>query len=112
MIKFIKNLFIKPVAKPEPLAPLKPENTPFPIVFSEIEDRLKKALQAKLIDTPIPNEDGFTLIKGFMPLDVHKEISNNLIIGGSNVPTIGLVGGTSGRIYLFALKAVLTDLEF
>jgi|SRR5580692_2385174 hypothetical protein len=111
MIKFIKNLFVKEISAPD-LPPPELKVIPFPILFSDIKERLTRELQNKLIDTPIPNENGFFLIEGFMPLYLNKEISSNLILGGTNVPTVGIVGKNSGRIYLFALKAVLTDLEF
>lgn len=82
-----------------------------PIKFSEIKNRLQDALQEKLKLTPIPNEAGFALIEGFMTFPIQAELSNNLIIGGPNVPMVGIVGNTSGRIYTFALKAILPDIQ-
>lgn len=81
------------------------------IQFVDIKDRLQKALQEKLKATPIPGESGFALIEGFMNLPLQLEISNNIVIGGQNIPMVGIVGNTSDRIYTFALKAVLPDIQ-
>lgn len=82
-----------------------------PIKFSDIKNRLQLALQEKLQLTPIPNENGFSIIEGFMTLPLQGEISNNVMIGGPNIPIIGIVGNTSGRIYTFALKAILPEIQ-
>lgn len=81
------------------------------IKFSEIKDELQTALNEKLRLAPIPNDDGFTLIEGFMTMPLQGEVSNNVIIGGPSIPVVGIVGNTSGRIYTFALKVVLPNLE-
>ena len=82
-----------------------------PIKFSEIKEELQKKLQEKLRNTPIPNEEGFTLIEGFITTTLQGEISGSFILGGPVIPTIGIVGGTSGRIYTFALKAVMPNIK-
>lgn len=81
------------------------------IKFSEIKEELQKALNEKLRSTPITGEAGFNLIEGFMTMPLQGEISNNVIIGGPSIPVVGIVGTTSGRIYTFALKAVMPSLE-
>jgi len=70
------------------------------VKFLDIKEKLQLALQEKLKQTPIVGEAGFTLIDGFMTLPLHGDISNNLIIGGPSIPVIGIVGNTSGRVYL------------
>lgn len=79
------------------------------VKFLDIKDKLQSALKEKLENTPIHGEEGFTLIEGFMVTSILNEISNNIFIGGPNIPTVGIVGNTSGRIYTFALKAVLPN---
>ena len=81
------------------------------IKFSDIKAELQTALGEKLKQTPILGEAGFTLIDGFMTLSLNGELSNNLIIGGPSIPTVGIVGNTSGRIYTFALKAILPNIK-
>lgn len=81
------------------------------VKFLDIKEKLQIALQEKLKQTPIVGEAGFTLIDGFMTLPLHGDISNNLIIGGPSIPVIGIVGNTSGRVYTFALKVILPDIQ-
>jgi hypothetical protein len=81
------------------------------IKFSDIKDKLQVALQEKLKNTPISHENGFALVEGFMTLPLQEEISNNVVIGGPNIPIIAIVGNTSGRIYTFALKAILPEVK-
>lgn len=82
-----------------------------PIKFSDIKEELQKKLQQKLQITPILGEAGFTLIEGFITTSLQGEISGNFILGGPTIPTIGIVGNTSGRIYTFALKAVMPEIK-
>lgn len=79
--------------------------------FEDIKDELQQALQEKLKKTPITNENGFALIEGFMSMPIQAEIGNSMIIDGPNILVIGLVGNTSGRVYTFALKAILPSLS-
>lgn len=82
-----------------------------PIKFSDIKIELQAALQEKLKQSPILGEAGFTLVEGFMTLSLQGEVSNNIIIGGPVIPTVGVVGNTSGRIYTFALKVILPKIQ-
>lgn len=79
--------------------------------FSDIKEELQDALKRKLAAAPIPHENGFALIEGFMTLPLQSEWSTNLILGGPSIPIVGIVGNTSGRIYTFALKAILPDIQ-
>lgn len=81
------------------------------VKFSEIKDKLQQELQKKLNTAQFPGEGGFTLIEGFMALPLYGEVSNNVIIGGPTLPIVGIVGNTSGRLYTFALKAILPEVE-
>lgn len=82
-----------------------------PIKFDEIKEKLQAALQNKLQLSPIPNEQGFSLIEGLMSLPLRSEYGNEIFLGGLNIPVVGIVGNTSGRVYTFALKALLPDIE-
>ncbi len=81
-----------------------------PIRFIEIKNNLLKAIEEKLKVNPIPNENGFTIIEGFITTSLQSEISGNFILGGPSIPTVAIVGNTSGRIYTFALKILMPDL--
>jgi len=53
------------------------------------------------IDEPV------SLIDGFITQPLNMQITNSLIIGGSVVPMVMLLGKESGRIYFFAVKALI-----
>ena len=81
------------------------------IKFQDIKDDLLKAVSDKLVLSPIPNEPkGLTIIEGFINQPVQPELGN-IVLGGPAIPTIALIGNFSGRIYIFALKALLPNLE-
>ena len=79
--------------------------------FLDIKEKLLDALKIRLKKTPIECEERFTLIDGFMMLPLNHELSKHIVTGGMAVPIIGIVGNTSGRIYLFALKPLLPDVD-
>ena len=82
-----------------------------PINFNSIKNELQTALQERLKLTPLVGETrGFTLVEGFLNSPLQTEISGNLVIGGPNIPMVAIVGNSSGRMYFFALKAVLPNL--
>lgn len=83
-----------------------------PIKFDDYKQRITDAIQARLQVTPIVGENGFTLVEGFIMQPLSKEVSGTMIIGGPTIPLVAIVGNTSGRMYYFALKALLPTLEF
>jgi len=82
-----------------------------PIKFDDYKQRITDAIQEKLKAGLIAGENGFTLVEGFIMQPLSKELSGNLIIGGPTIPLVAIVGNTSGRMYYFALKALLPDLK-
>lgn len=81
------------------------------IKFSEMREDIQNALNKKLTQTPISDEAGFSIIEGFMNMPIHSEVSSSIIAGGPNIPMVGIVGNSSGRIYFYALKAILPDVK-
>jgi len=77
--------------------------------FAKIKDRLIAALEAndgiKKIGEPL------LILNGFVNQTFTTELTSDYMIGGPRVPVIMLIGKNTGRIYYFALKAILTDLE-
>ncbi len=45
-----------------------------------------------------------------MSWPIQQELSNNFVIGETNLPVSAVVGNDSGRIYTFALKAILPNI--
>lgn len=79
--------------------------------FSDYREKIVKELEKRSgklgINEPI------TLLDGFFSQQVQFELSNNIIIGGSpTIPMIAVVGINSGRVYYFAIKALLPDFDF
>lgn len=50
-----------------------------------------------------------TIVDGFINQPIQKELSGSFVVGGPAIPMVMLVGNTTGRIYLFALKAILPN---
>ena len=80
-----------------------------PIQFEGIKEQIVEALKKKGnlgITEPV------TLIDGFFNHPFHKEISNSMVIGGPAIPMVMLLGNNTGRVYFFALRAILPNLKF
>ena len=86
------------------------ENTqPKIIKFSEIKDELVIALNDKLQSKKLHISEKVTIVDGFVKQPLSMELSGSFVIGGPTMPMIMLVGNESGRIYYFALKAILPN---
>lgn len=81
------------------------------IKFSDIEHEAKEAIQEKLKLSPISGENGFHFIEGFFYPQLLSSFSSDIILGGTALPMVGVVGKTTGRIYTFALYALLPRLK-
>lgn len=77
------------------------------INFDDCKERIKSEIDSRSSQLGI--NEPVTLINGFTYLPIQKEISGNIRIGGPSIPAIMLVGSNTGRIYLFALKAIIKD---
>lgn len=78
------------------------------IKFREIKDELIAAIKKKI--PLLKLEEGVTLVDGFVNQPISMEISGSIIIGGTTVPMVMIVGNDTGRIYFFALKALMPTL--
>ncbi|MEI6375741.1 MAG: hypothetical protein WCO97_00935 [bacterium] len=86
-------------------------NQPKIIKFSEIKERLVQALNLKLSQNKLSVNEKVTIVDGFVNQPLSMELSGAFVIGGPAVPLIMLVGNDSGRVYYFALKAILPDVQ-
>jgi hypothetical protein len=89
-----------------------------PLKFDDFKEKIANALNSRIkslnspiIDESAVAESGYILIEGFFNLGFQKELSGGLILGGPTLPSVAVVGNTSGRIYFFALKALLPDIS-
>lgn len=76
------------------------------IKFADVKEDILAAIKN------LPKESGITekvgLVDGFINNPLSRELTDSLIIGGPTVPMVLLVGEKTGRIYFFALKALLS----
>lgn len=77
--------------------------------FTDYKDQIIKALNDKGVSLGI--QEPVTLIDGFINQPMYKELTGAFVIGGPTIPMIAVVGNNSGRIYFFALKALLPDIK-
>jgi hypothetical protein len=76
--------------------------------FNELRDQITGALPT-VLQGVLHNENGFTLVEGFVSLPIQQNL-NTYNIGGQSVPMIALVGKTTGRMYFFALRQLLPNI--
>jgi len=81
------------------------------IVFSHIKPQLLMVLNKKEQYDELHLPEKTTIIDGFVNQPLSTELSGSFVIGGPSIPMIMLVGNESGRIYYFALKAILPSIE-
>jgi len=69
------------------------------------KQQIIKALQEKGAVLPCPRcgNQNFTLIDGYFNQSLQKELSNNLIIGGPSIPSVGVVCNKCGFISSHAI---------
>ena len=78
------------------------------INFSKYKERITNALKQKQLNLGI--HEPVSLVDGFINQPIQQELSSNIVIGGPSIPMIAVVGNTSGRIYYFALKALIPEI--
>ena len=82
------------------------------ISFAEYKVRIQQALEKVLKETPFPSEtQGFTLVDGFINQLLQSELSGAFVVGGPSIPLVALVGNSTGRMYYFALKKLIPDIQ-
>lgn len=80
-----------------------------PINFLDYRQRILDALNTRADALGI--NEPTTLIDGFISQPLQSELTGAFVIGGPTIPMIAVVGQTSGKIYYFALKALLPDIN-
>jgi hypothetical protein len=78
------------------------------IIFAEYKQRIIGAINTKGnlgITEPV------TLVDGFVNQPIQSELTGAFVVGGPAIPMVMLLGTNSGRIYYFALKAILPDIK-
>jgi len=78
------------------------------ITFSEYKQKIITAISAK---GNLGIAEPTTLVDGFVNQPIQSEFTGAFIVGGPAIPMVMLLGTNSGRIYYFALKAILPDIK-
>ncbi len=79
------------------------------IKFSDYKEEILKALNEKVSSHGILEPT--SLIDGFINQPIQKELTGAFVVGGPTIPMVAVVGNNSGKIYYFALKALLPNIE-
>jgi hypothetical protein len=77
--------------------------------FADIQNDILKALKDRSSSLAI--SEPVTLIDGFITEPYKSELTGEFTIGGPTIPMVMLVGRETGRVYLFALRALLPELS-
>jgi hypothetical protein len=80
--------------------------------FNSLKSQITTALNQKFQNREafLGETTGFTLVDGFAIQTIQDQTAG-FILGGKSVPMVIVVGNTTGRIYYFALKALIPNLE-
>jgi hypothetical protein len=77
------------------------------IEFAKERDNIIKAITDRSEQLGI--NESVTLLEGFVSQPYSTSLSSTLVIGGPSVPMVMLVGNQTGRVYLFAYKALVQE---
>ncbi len=77
--------------------------------FADHRNKLIQALTNK--GDALGINEPISLIEGFIQQPIQQDISGAFVIGGPSIPMVAAVGNRSSRIYFFALKALIPDIQ-
>ncbi len=75
------------------------------IVFYEVKDEILRIINS--CPEKFGIEEPVTLFPGFLNIPLCLEITGKTMIGGDTLPMVLLIGNTSSKVYLFALKSII-----
>jgi len=77
------------------------------IKFEDIKPEILSILEqkAEALGEPV------NLVDGFVSSQFSTELSDSVLLGGPTIPMVMLIGKESGRLYFFALKILLPNIE-
>ena len=82
------------------------------INFDEYKTEISRAIDLKVALGLFPHEpQGFILIDGFINIISQKPLGGALFLGGPTIPTVAIVGKSTGLVYTFALKILLPNIQ-
>ena len=83
------------------------------IKFEELQIEIQKSIEQKVLKPGrIPADpEGFILVEGFFNLPIQNELGGGVVLGGTTVPVVSIVGKSTGVMHYFAVKALLPHVE-
>lgn len=81
------------------------------VKFEDEKDNIQKEIEKKISTGVIKDPGGFILIEGFINMPTQNEVGGAFVIGGPTIPTVAVVGKTTGLVYTFALKILLPNIK-
>lgn len=80
--------------------------------FNSLKTQITTALNQKFQNAEAfaGENQGFTLVDGFVMQTIQEQPAG-LVIGGKSVPMVMVVGNATGRVYYFALKALVPSVN-
>lgn len=78
--------------------------------FADYKQKIVTALQERRI-TFVGEPTGVTLMEGFSHLPITDVLSHESAATGTTVPTVILVGNSTGRLYFVALRHLLPEIK-
>jgi hypothetical protein len=81
------------------------------VKFEDEKENIQKEIEKKISTGVIKDPGGFILIEGFINMPTQNEVGGAFVIGGPTIPTVAVVGKTTGLVYTFALKILLPNIK-
>jgi len=81
------------------------------IKFESIKEQIQNAIELRIQQGVISDSSGFILIDGFINMPFQKELGNSFVLGGPTIPSVAVVGKSSGIVYTFALKVLIPGIQ-
>lgn len=77
--------------------------------FEDLKKDITQRLKERSLVIGI--KESVAILEGFVMEPFKTELTGEFTVGGPTVPMVMLIGNESGRVYFFALKALLPELE-
>lgn len=77
--------------------------------YEELEPEILAALGKQPLLGIKDEKDGFTIV-GMSSISLNSD-TESITFGGKSIPVVVVIGTASGRIYQYAIKALLPNLE-
>jgi hypothetical protein len=81
------------------------------MIFEDYKEKIQVAIESKIANRVIVDPEGFILVDGFINMPFQKEIGSAFVLGGPSIPSVAVVGKSTGLIHTFALKILLPNIN-